>query len=138
VRAEVLTPERLNTFVFSALGGIALLIAVVGVAGVLAFSVGARTREFGIRLAVGSTPRELRTGVLWDGVRIGTFGIAAGAASGYALMRVAEEVFGTVQRPGALSVIGAAIVLIGAAAIASLMPAMRAARVDVLQAFRSE
>ncbi len=138
VRAEVLTPERLNTFVFSALGGIALLIAVVGVAGVLAFSVGARTREFGVRLAVGSTPRELRTGVLWDGVRIAAFGIAAGAAGGYALVRVAEGVFGTVQRPGALSVIGAAIVLIGAAAVASLMPAMRAARVDVLQAFRSE
>ena len=138
VRAEVLTPERLNTFVFSALGGIALLIAVVGVAGVLAFSVGARTREFGVRLAVGSTPRELRTGVLWDGVRIAAFGIAAGAAGGYALVRVAEGVFGTVQLPGALSVIGAAIVLIGAAAIASLMPAMRASRVDVLQAFRSE
>ena len=91
VRADVLTPERLNTFVFSALGSIALLIAVVGVAGVLAFSVGARMREFGIRLAVGSTPRELRTGVLWDGVRIGAFGIAAGAAGGYALMRVAER-----------------------------------------------
>ena len=138
VRAEVLTPERLNTFVFSALGGIALLIAVVGVAGVLAFSVGARTREFGVRLAVGSTPRDLRTGVLWDGVRIAAFGIAAGAAGGYALVRVAEGVFGTVQLPGALSVIGAAIVLIGAAAVASLMPAMRASRVDVLQAFRSE
>ena len=54
VRAEVLTPERLNAFVFSAFGGIALLIAVVGVAGVLAFSVSARTREFGIRLAIGS------------------------------------------------------------------------------------
>ena len=64
VRAEVLSPERLNAFVFSAFGGIALLIAVVGVAGVLAFSVSARTREFGIRLAVGSTPRELRAGVL--------------------------------------------------------------------------
>ena len=138
VRAEVLTPERLNTFVFSALGGIALLIAVVGVAGVLAFSVGARTREFGVRLAVGSTPRDLRTGVLWDGVRIAAFGIAAGAAGGYALVRVAEGVFGTVQLPGALSVIGAAIVLIGAAAVASLMPAMRASRVDVLQALRSE
>ena len=138
VRAEVLTPQRLNTFVFSALGGIALLIAVVGVAGVLAFSVGARMREFGVRLAVGSTPRELRTGVLWDGVRIAAFGIAAGAAGGYTLVRVAERVFGTVQLPGVLSVIGAAIVLIGAAAIASLMPAMRAARVDVLQALRSE
>ena len=61
IRAEVLAPERLNAFVFSALGGIALLIAIVGVAGVLAFSVSARTREFGVRLAVGSTPRDLRT-----------------------------------------------------------------------------
>ncbi len=55
VRAEVLSPERLNAFVFSGFAGIALLIAVVGVAGVLAFSVSARTREFGVRLAVGST-----------------------------------------------------------------------------------
>src|SRR5688572_9107506 len=138
VRAEVLTPERLNTFVFSALGGIALLIAVVGVAGVLAFSVGARMREFGVRLALGSTPRELRSGVLRDGLRIAAFGVAAGAAGGYALVRLTEGVFETVQRPGALSVIGAAIVLIGAAAGASLIPAMRASRVDVLQAFRSE
>src|SRR5881394_1007316 len=99
VRADVLTPERLNTFVFSALGGIALLIAVVGVAGVLAFSVGARTREFGIRLAVGSTPRDLLTGVLWDGVRIAAFGIAAGAAGGYVLVRVSERILGTVQLP---------------------------------------
>jgi predicted permease len=138
VRADVLTPERLNTFVFSALGGTALLIAVVGVAGVLAFSVSARTREFGVRLAVGSTPRDLRTGVLWDGVRIAAFGIAAGAAGGYALVRAAEGVFGTVQRPGPLSLIGAAIVLIGASAVASLLPAVRASRIDVLQAFRSE
>jgi predicted permease len=138
VRADVLTPERLNTFVFSALSGIALLIAVVGVAGVLAFSVGARTREFGVRLAIGSTPRELLTGVLWDGVRIAAFGIAAGAAGGYAFVRVAEGMLGTVQLPGALSVIGATIVLIAAAAVASLMPATRASRIDVLQALRSD
>jgi putative ABC transport system permease protein len=138
VRAEVLTPERLNTFVFSALGGIALLIAVVGVAGVLAFSVGARTREFGIRLAVGSTPRDLRSGVLWDGVRIAAIGIAGGAAGGYALVRGAEWMWGSVQLPGALPVIGAAGVLIGAATVASLVPALRASRIDVLQALRPE
>jgi putative ABC transport system permease protein len=138
VRAEVLSPQRLNAFVFSAFGGIALLIAVVGVAGVLAFSVSARTREFGIRLAVGSTPRALRTGVLLDGVRIAAIGIAAGAAVGYALVRVAEGVFGNVQLPGALPVIGAAVVLFGAAIVASIMPATRASCVDVLQALRSE
>jgi putative ABC transport system permease protein len=138
IRTEVLAPERLNAFVFSALGGIALLIAIVGVAGVLAFSVSARTREFGVRLAVGSTPRDLRAGVLRDGVRIAAIGIAAGAAGGYTLVRVAEGLFGNVQLPGALPVIGAAVVLIGAASAASLMPATRASRVDVLQALRSE
>jgi predicted permease len=138
IRTEVLAPERLNAFVFSALGGIALLIAIVGVAGVLAFSVSARTREFGVRLAVGSTPWELRAGVLWDGVRTAAIGIAAGAAGGYALARLATGFFENVQLPGALPVIGAAIVLIGAATGASLMPATRASRVDVLQALRSE
>src|SRR5207237_5925851 len=102
VRAQVLSPERLNAFVFSGFAGIALLIAVVGVAGVLAFSVGARMREFGVRLAVGCTPRDLWTGVLWDGVRIAAVGIAAGAGGGYALVRVAQGVWGAVQLPGAL------------------------------------
>jgi predicted permease len=138
IRTEVLAPGRLNAFVFSALGGIALLIAIVGVAGVLAFSVSARTREFGVRLAVGSTPWELRAGVLWDGARTAVIGIIAGAAGGYALARVASAFFENVELPGALPVAAAAIVLIGAAIAASLMPAARASRVDVLQALRSE
>jgi ABC-type antimicrobial peptide transport system permease subunit len=125
----------LNAFVFSALGGIALLIAIVGVAGVLAFSVSRRTREFGVRLAVGSTPRDLRASVLWDGVRTAAIGIAAGAAGGYALMRVAQGFFGSVQLPGALPVIGAAVVLIAAAIVASLMPAARASRISDLSKF---
>jgi predicted permease len=138
VRAAVLSPERLNAFVFSGFAGIALLIAVVGVAGVLAFSVSARTREFGIRLAVGSAPRQLLTRVLSEGVLIAAIGIAAGAAGGYVLARVATGFFPTVQMPGALPAIGAAVVLIGAAIAASLMPAARASRVDVLLALRSE
>jgi len=138
VRAEVLSPERLNAFVFSGFAGIALLIAVVGVAGVLAFSVSARTREFGIRLAVGSTPRHLLARVLSEGVRIAAIGIAAGTAGGYVLAQAAAKFFTTVQLPGALALTGAAAVLIGAAVVASLMPAARAARVDVVQALRSE
>jgi putative ABC transport system permease protein len=137
VRAEVLSPERVNAFVFSGFAGIALLIAVVGVAGVLAFSVSARTREFGVRLAVGAAPRRLLATVLSEGVRIAAIGIAVGAAGGYLLALVAAS-FAAVQLPGALPVIGATAVLIGAAIVASLMPAARAARVDVLQALRSE
>src|SRR5262249_57683300 len=84
-RAQVLSPERVNAFVFSGFAGIALLIAVVGVAGVLAFSVSARTREFGVRLAVGSAPRQLLARVVLDGAAIAAIGIAAGAAGGYVL-----------------------------------------------------
>jgi putative ABC transport system permease protein len=138
VRAKVLSPERLNAFVFSGFAGIALLIAVVGVAGVLAFSVSARRREFGVRLAVGCSPRHLLTGVLSEGALIAAAGIGAGAAGGYGLARVATKFVEHVQLPGALPVMGAAAVLIGAAVVASLMPAARASRVDVLQALRSE
>ncbi len=138
VRAEVLSPERVNAFVFSGFAGIALLIAVVGVAGVLAFSVSARTREFGVRLAVGSAPRHLLTMVLSEGAAIAAIGIVAGAVGGFALASVAARFVAGVQLPGALTVAGAAVVLVAAAIVASLMPAARASRVDVLQALRSE
>jgi putative ABC transport system permease protein len=138
VREEVLSPERLNAFVFSGFAGIALLIAVVGVAGVLAFSVSARTREFGVRLAIGSAPAQLLARVLSEGVWIASIGIAAGAAGGYAIALVAVRFIDNVQLPGILPVMGAAVVLICAAVVASLTPAARASRVDVLQALRSE
>ncbi len=138
VRAAVLSPERLNAFVFSGFAGIALLIAVVGVAGVLAFSVSARTREFGVRLAVGSSPRRLLARVLSEGAAIAAFGILAGALGGVALERVARAYVETVRMPGALPVLGAAALLIAAAVAASLTPAARASRVDVVQALRLE
>jgi putative ABC transport system permease protein len=138
VRAEVLSPERLNAFVFTGFAGIALLIAVVGVAGVLSFSVSARTREFGVRLAVGSSPRQLIVRVLSEGLIIAAFGIGTGVAAGVGLEQVARGFFENVQRPGALPVMVAATVLLSAATVASLMPAARASRVDVLQALRSE
>jgi putative ABC transport system permease protein len=138
VRAEVLAPERLNAFVFSVFAGVALLIAVVGVAGVLAFSVSARTREFGVRLAVGSAPRHLLARVLSEGALIAAIGIVAGAVGGLALSRVATTYVDNMQFPGVVPVLGAAAVLMCAAVVASLMPAARASRVDVLQALRSE
>ena len=93
IRAEVLTPDRLNTLVFSGLAVLALAIAVVGVAGVLAFSVSGRTREFGIRLAVGAQPRHLLIGVIKDGAIMAGAGILAGAIFGYGLARLAGQLF---------------------------------------------
>jgi predicted permease len=138
VRAAVLTPERLNTFVVSGFAAIALLIAVVGVSGVLAFSVSARTREFGIRLAVGSAPRSLLLRVLAEGASIVGIGIAAGVATSYVLAALASGYIDQMRLPNAVSVLAAAAVLGVAAIVASLTPAARASRVDVLQALRSE
>jgi putative ABC transport system permease protein len=138
VKAEVLAPDRLNTLVFGGFAAVALAVAVVGVAGVLAFSVSGRTREFGIRLAVGSQPRHILAGVLSEGVVMAAIGVVAGTVGGFALARLAGSYFQNVQMPGALTVIGAAIVLLVAAVVASVLPAARAARVDVMQALRSE
>ncbi len=138
IRAEVLTPDRLNSLVFGVFAAVALAIAVVGVAGVLAFSVSARTREFGIRLALGSEPQRLLKGVIAEGALMAAGGVVAGAAFGFALARLAGKYFLDVKMPGALPVLVSAFVLMAVALIASVLPAARAARVNVMQALRSE
>ena len=101
IRAEVLTPDRLNTLVFGGFAAVALAIAVVGVAGVLAFSVSGRTREFGIRLAVGSQPRRLLIGGDRAKARVmAAAGIVAGAACGFALAQLAGSYFEDMHMPG--------------------------------------
>jgi predicted permease len=138
IRAEVLAPDRLNTLVFGGFATVAFIIAIVGVAGVLAFSVSARTREFGIRLAIGSAPRHLLTRVLREGAVIACAGIVAGTLGGLLLAKVVGAYIQDVRIPGLLPIAGAALVLVLAAIAASLMPAARASRVDVIQALRSE
>lgn len=138
VRTEVLAPDRLNAMVFGGFAAVALTIAVVGVAGVLAFSVSARTREFGVRLAIGSTPSSLLAKILAEGAVIAGLGVAAGVVGGLALARFAGGFIGELSMPGPAPLAGAALLLMAAAVLASLMPAARAARVDVMQALRSE
>jgi putative ABC transport system permease protein len=138
VRAEVLTPDRLNALVFGGFAAVALAIAVIGVAGVLVFSVSGRTREFGIRLALGAQPRHLLTGVIAQGAVMAAAGIVAGAVCGYALARLASSYVVDMRMPGFVPVVASALVLLAAAVIASMLPAARAARVDVMEALRSE
>jgi predicted permease len=138
VRAEVLAPNRINALVFSGFAGVALAIAVVGVAGVLAFSVSARTREFGVRLAIGSSPSALLTRVLKEGAAIGIGGIVAGVVFGFALARIVGSYITEVQIPGVVPIVAAAVLLVAAAVLASLVPAARASRVDVISALRAE
>ena len=138
VRAEVLAPNRLNALVFGGFAAVAMAIAIVGVAGVLAFTVSGRTREFAIRLAVGSPPRHVLTGVLAEGAIIAVIGVVAGAAGGFALARVAAAFIEGTQVPDAIPVAAAALLLLAAAVLASLLPAARAARVDVMDALRAD
>jgi putative ABC transport system permease protein len=138
IRAEVLAPDRLNALVFGGFAGVALTIAVVGVAGVLAFSVSARTREFGIRMAVGSAPRHLLTRILGEGAVIAGAGIVTGALGGLLLARIVGAYIVDLRMPGPLPLAAAAVILVAAAVLASLMPASRASRIDVIQALRAD
>ena len=139
IRAEVLTPDRLNAAGVRRLRAVALAIAVVGVAGVLAFSVSARTREFGIRLAVGSQPQPA---IGWSDRRgrgHGHHRVSSPArAAATAWRRLAGSYLLDMKMPSALPVAASALILLAAAVAASALPAARAARVDVIQALRSE
>lgn len=138
VRAEVLTPDRLNAVVFGGFAAVALLISVVGVAGVLAFSVSGRTREFGIRMALGALPRNILTLVLAEGAVMAAIGVGTGVVVGFILTRSISKYVTEIHQPGALAFVASAAVILAAAIIASAVPAARAARVNALEALRAE
>jgi predicted permease len=138
VRTEVLANNRVNAIVFGGFAALALAISLVGVTGVLAFSVSWRTREFAIRLALGAQPGRILAGVLIEGATIAAIGIAAGGLVGWGLSRLAGNYVPELQLPGPIPLIGSAAVIVTSAVLASLVPAARAARVDTLQALRAE
>jgi ABC-type antimicrobial peptide transport system permease subunit len=138
VRTEILANNRVNAIVFGGFAVLALAISVIGVAGVLAFTVSWRMREFGIRLALGAQPRRILTGVLIDGVRIAAIGIALGGLVGWGLSALAGNYVSELRLPGPLPLIGSAVLILAAAVLASAVPAGRAARVDTVQALRAE
>jgi putative ABC transport system permease protein len=138
IRAEVLSPDRLNAIVFGGFAAVALLISVVGVAGVLAFSVSGRTKEFGIRMALGALPRNILGIVLADGVAMAGIGVGAGLALGFILSRVIGKYVAEIHQPGPLAFVASAVVILAAAIVASAVPAARAARVNASEALRTE
>jgi putative ABC transport system permease protein len=138
IRAEVMTPDKLNTIVFGGFAGVALLISVVGVAGVLAFSVSGRTREFGIRIALGAQPRDILADVLLQGLTIAGIGVGAGILCGIVFTNVVSRYVAEVRQAGVVAFIVSAFVILASAVIASAAPAARAARVNAVEALRSE
>ena len=138
IRTEVVTPDRLNAIVFGGFAAVALLISVVGVAGVLAFSVSGRIREFGIRLALGAQPSSILQNVLLEGAAIAGIGVVVGVVAGFGLARGVTKYMADFQVPGALPLALAALVILLAAVVAAALPAARAARVDAVEALRAE
>ena len=138
VRAEVLTPDKLNAIVFGGFAAVALLISVVGVAGVLAFSVSSRTREFGIRMALGAQRRNILADVLVEGLIMAVVGVGLGVILGFGLSEAATRYITEIHQPGLLAFVASAFTILAAAVIASAVPAARAANVNAVEALRAE
>jgi len=138
IRAEVISPNRLNAAVFSLFAVVALAIAIVGVAGVLAFSVSGRTREFGILMALGSAPSRILAGVIGHGAAMAAAGIATGAVGGYLIARIAGRFIGEMQMPGTTALLASGAVLLFAGVSAAFIPAARAAGTNVVESLRAE
>ncbi len=138
VRAEVLTPDKLNAIVFGGFAAVALLISVVGVAGVLAFSVSSRTREFGIRMALGAQRHNILTNVLVEGLVMAVIGVSAGVVLGFGLALLAGKYVTELHQPGALAFVASAFTILAAAVIAAAVPAARAANVNAVEALRAD
>jgi predicted permease len=112
------------------LGAVALVLAVVGVYGVVAYAVGRRVREIGIRIALGAATTDVVALVLRQTMRPVVVGVAIGMAGGLALSRVLSSVLFGISPTDALALLGAAVVVIAAAFAAGVVPARRASRVD--------
>jgi len=129
---------RLNTLLLSVFAFVALLIASIGIYGVLAYSVSQRTGELGLRMALGATSKSVLGIIVGEGMKVASIGIGAGLLGGLAVGRaVSSLVFGVpVHDPATFAII--ALVLTSVAFAACVIPAFRASRVDPLVALRHE
>jgi putative ABC transport system permease protein len=117
-------------------GGLAIVLAAIGVYGVLAAAVASRSRELGIRTALGADPRRLVMGIVSEGVTVATIAVGVGAIAAWALAQSFSGLLFGVAGNTAITLAGAAVILIVMAACASLVPARRASRVDPITALR--
>jgi ABC-type antimicrobial peptide transport system permease subunit len=133
-----LSSRRFTLTLLSTFAAVALVLAVVGVYGLLSFTVYQRTREIGIRLALGAAARDVQALMLWTGLWPVAIGLAAGMAMALGVARVLTTMLFGVQPSDPLTLVAAAAVLFGASAVAVLWPARRAARIDPLLVLRHE
>ena len=129
---------RLMTQITGLFAGFALLLAAIGIYGVMAYSVAARKQEMGIRLALGAEPGDILRLVIGQGMRMTLIGIAAGIAASLALTHLLTGLLYGVRATDPLAFGGSALVLMGTALLACYLPARRATRVDPIIVLRSE
>jgi len=129
-RDRTMAQERFGAALLSALGAVGLLLAAVGIYGVVAFFVGDRTREIAVRLALGATPRDVTRLVLRQGMGPVLAGLALGLAGAVAAGRALGSVLFGVGAVDPATLTAAAVLLLFVAALASVVPARRAVRVD--------
>jgi predicted permease len=133
-----IVPERLLATLSGFFGAVAVLLAAIGLYGLLAYTVTRRTREIGIRVTLGATRRDVVGMVLKHALALVCLGLSVGAPVAISSKRIAGSVLGSLPAEGWLPHVGAGLVTIGLALCAAYIPARRAARVEPLTALRSE
>jgi putative ABC transport system permease protein len=136
--SDAIARQRFSMLLLVVFGGLALTLAGVGVYGVLAYMVSHRTRELGIRLALGARTSSVRALVLRQGLGIALLGVGIGLAGALALSRLLTTLLFEVSPTDPRVLAAAAATLCGVAGLACLIPAIRATRVDPIDALRSE
>jgi predicted permease len=131
-------PQRFSTYLLGAFAGIALLLATLGIAGVVAYSVSRRTREIGLRVALGATRGSILSLVLREGLTYAGLGVAAGVGLALGLTRLMSSLLFGVEATDGVTFVSVTGVVALVAASASFLPALRATRVDPMVALRNE
>lgn len=134
--SDSLAGTRFNTVLLSALGVIGLVLATVGIFGVISYFVSQRTQEIGLRMALGATPRGVLVLVVEQGLRPVVLGIVLGLGASVATLRVLKSLLYDVSATDPLTLAGVALGIVGIAVVAAMVPARRATRIDPLAALR--
>jgi putative ABC transport system permease protein len=138
IRAESVAPERLNLTLLSIFAGIALVLAVVGIYGVMSYSVTQRTHEIGIRMAIGAQPADVFRMVLSQGMMLAAIGVAIGLISAFLLTRLMRTMLFGIEPTDPVTFASIAILLSAVALIACYIPGRRATKVDPVVSLRYE
>jgi ABC-type antimicrobial peptide transport system permease subunit len=129
---------RLGATMFTLFGSLALILAAVGLYGVIAYDVAQRTREMGLRVALGARAADIRRLVLWQGIRIVAAGVSLGVVVAFFTVRYVEKLLFDMPARDPLSFGVATLVILLVAAVATLLPARRATMVDPVIALRAD